>query len=234
MTFNYFGCVAADIVNYYHGTEVTDYSTNGISGTNVINEELAYSEQKVLEAVSLSFSLALQNGIPYVRVWDQMDLGISGVGLGAFHYAYKVDETSSTYPPIGSCSNGSCASISNLYDETTASISISGSIITITNADPNKDYYVAVSFRSTTVFGSLKRLIRDLTACRLGCQLFSRGGEDEWKSVTRACDDSTETIKAIKDDIYWMPFELKKLSYYPGTSPVRMKGGISTMKIGRS
>lgn len=232
MTYNNFGVVPSDIVNFYHGSELTDYTTNSLTGTQVIQSELDYSEEKVLEAISIAFSNILQNGIPYVYVENGMNLGMTGVALSDLHSSFKVDETNNIIPI---CSNNICStSLSNLYDETTSTISVSGGIVTITNVDANKDYFAKLNFTSVVVFGSLKRLIRDMTACRLGSQLYSRGSEDEWVSVKRACTDSAEMMKKIEEDIYWMPFELKKLRYYPGTSPIKIKNGISTLKVTRS
>lgn len=228
----YFGCTVDNIVNYYHGSEVTDFSTNSISGSDVILSELDYSTQKVLEAISISFANVLQNGIPYVYVYHGQDLGITGLTLSDLHSTSKTDETGNILNSF--CGNNQCASLSNLFDDTTATISISGSIVSITPYDATKEYYAKVTLSDNSSFGSLKRLVRDLTACRLGSQLYSRGSEDEWVSVKRACEESSEMLKAIKDDPYWMPYELKKLRYYPGTSPVKTKGGISTLRVARS
>jgi hypothetical protein len=234
MTFKNFGCLPADIVNYYHGTEITDYATNSISGSDVILSELDYSEQKILEAIPQGFSSVLQNGIPYVYVFNGQNLGITGIVLSDLHSTTKVDGTGggSLNPFCGG--NGQCqGNLENLYDDT-STVSVSGGLVSIVPSDLGKDYYARMTFTEDTVFGSLKRLVRDLTACRLGSQLFSRGGEDEWVSVKRACEESSEMIKAIKEDPNWMPYELKKLRFFPGTSPIKIKGGISTIKVARS
>lgn len=237
MTYNYFGCTSDDIVKYYHGTEVTDYATNGISGTDVILSELTYSEEMVLEALPQGFSSVLQNGIPYVYVNEGQNLGLTGVTLSNLVSETKYDPIDSydDLPSIGGCTSNRCAgNLESLRDET-ATVSISGSgIVTITPYDSARDYYARLTFTENTVFGSLKRLIRDLTVCRLGSQLFSRGAEDEWVSVTRACEESSKLLDAIKNDQNWMPFELKKLKYFRGTSPVKVKGGITSIRIARS
>jgi hypothetical protein len=233
--FNYFSCTSSDIINYYHGAEASDFATNSISGSDVILAELDYSEQLVLEALPLGFSTVLQNGIPYVLVADGYNLGMTGVTLSDLHSITKIDHTGTELPKIGGCGGSySCGNLEALYEDT-ATVSISGSgIVTINPADSTKDYYAKVTFSDTTVFGSLKRLVRDLTACRLGSQLYSRGSEDEWVAVKRACEDSATLLQQIKDDPYWMPYELKKLKFYPGTSPVKVKGGISTIRLGRA
>jgi hypothetical protein len=233
MTFKYFGCTVENIVNYYHGAEVTDFSTNSISGSEVIISELDYSEQKVLEAISVGFANALQNGIPYVYVYDGQDLGITGLTASDLHSIFKADETGQGLVLNPFCGTTCQGALSNLFDDA-ATISISGSIVSITPYDSTKDYYAKINFTENASFGSLKRLVRDLTACRFGSQLYSRGSEDEWVSVKRACEESSEMLKAIKDDTYWMPYELKKLKYYPGTSPIKSKNGISSLRVTRS
>lgn len=233
MTFKYFGCTTQDVVNYYHGTEINDYATNSISGSDVILSELDYSEQQVLEALPQGFSSILQNGIPYVYVFDAQNLALSGVLLSDLKSTFKVDGTggSSLNPFCGG--NGQCqGNLDNLFDDT-ATVSVSGGIVSIVPVDSTKDYYAKMTFTEDVVFGSLKRLVRDLTACRLGSQLFSRGGEDEWKSVTRACEESSAMLEHIKNDSYWMPYEIKKLRFFPGTSPVKLKGGLTTLRVGR-
>lgn len=231
MTYKYFGCTVSDVVSYYHGTVESDYSTNNISGGAVIDSELAYSEQTVLDALPVSFANVLQNGIPYLSVYHGQNLGMVGISLSDLRITdVMADDNGSN---VSICGTRTCPSnLENLYEDTTgATISVTDGIVSIVPFDPTKEYYAAISFTEDVVFGSLKRLIRDLTACRLGSQLFSRGGEDEWVSVRRACEESSKMLDTIKEDTNWMPFELKKLRYFPGTSPIKVKGGISTIKV---
>lgn len=237
MSYNYFGCTSDDIVKYYHGTEVTDYATNSISGQGVIESELAYSEERVLEALPQGFSNVLFNGIPYVYVYDGQNLGLTGVSLSNLVSEEKYNPVGGTYEntSLCGCSSTRCpGNLESLTEETVSTVSVSGGIVSITNYDSNKDYYAKLTFDSNAVIGSLKRLIRDMTACRLGSQLFSRGSEDEWVSVKRACEESEKALDGIKNDHNWMPYEVKKLKFYPGTSPVKVKGGISTIRVGRA
>lgn len=231
-TYNYFGVTVDDIVNYYHGTTVTDYNTGSVPGSGVIISELEYSEQKVLEALPPRVANSLMNGLYYVYVFDQQKIDLTGATIDTLYSMtkYDSDETS-----ICGCSTHCAGDIGVLTEETVSVASITGAgIVSITNYDPNKDYYADITFTEDFEIGSLKRLIRDLTACRLGSQLFSRGSEDEWVSVTRACEESTAMLDKISNDEYWYPYEMKKLKFFPGKSPIKSKNGLTTIKVGRS
>lgn len=232
-TYNYFGVTVDDIVEYYHGAEVTDFATNGISGSEVIINELEYAEETVLEALPQGFANTLFNGIPYVQIIDGQSVSPSGATFSNLKVMDNNDPLGLPSQTSLGCGGVICPGNTNILSDSTETVSVSGGVIDITNYDPNKLYYATMTFDSTVSFSGLKKLIRDIVACRLGSQLYSRGGEDEWVSVKRACEDSKEMLERLRSDPYWMPYELKKLKYFPGTSPIKVKGGISTIKVTR-
>jgi hypothetical protein len=165
-----------------------------------------------------------------------MTFGISGVNVGDV-YEITADDPIAGDAALHLSACGSSrvcpGSVGNLSDSS-VDVAVNGTTVSISGYDPNKEYYAQVTFDPNTVsFSGLKTLIRDIVACRLGSQLYSRGGEDEWLAVKRACENSSEMLEKLESDLYWMPFEFRKLSYYPGTSPVKIKGGLTTFKTYR-
>lgn len=231
--YNYFGCTVNDIVSFYHGTTLNDFSTNGISGSDIITTELEYAEETVLNSLPKNFSQVLFNGIPYVEIYDGQTIAISGVALSDLKEMGSDDPFLNGDTSLNICEDGGCPGDISVLSNSLATVSISGTTVSISGYDSNRDYYARLTFTDEVSFSGLKKLVRDLVACRLGSQLFSRGGEDEWIAVRRACEDSQKMLEKLESDVYWMPFELRKLNYFDGTSPIKIKGGISTFKVYR-
>jgi hypothetical protein len=146
------------------------------------------------------------------------------------------EDVQQTITSLGSYCNSVNADCGNLtlesLEESTASINISGSGFTIDNYTYNPDDRVYINYKpdiATLNIPSLAGIIRNIVCCTVGSNLYSKE-DTEWKHITRFCEKATEQLATL--DEYYLPPEFRKYKWFK--RPVPVKGGITSIKIGRA
>jgi hypothetical protein len=236
--FNNFGCTYVDIVNAYHGSIVSDFTS-----AEVIEAEIELSEALLMSKVS-------QKTLQMLQVVEYQEVPQVASISGSYSYTpvlpilnnlyvwqvprynpAKNNAIDQIYPC--ECTNG-CPNIKSelntqyLYTDYTL---VNGTIIFGSTFDQEVNtYYIGYNVDTSTIsLSSVKGMIRDITAGTLGMQLYAKG-DDTWALVTHYNDRAKMWLESI--DEHWFPSELRKLKFL--NSPFTVKGGITSMKIVRS
>lgn len=229
--YNYFGVTVANIVTYYVGSELTDYATNSLTGTQVIQSELDYAEAEIVARLSQKTLNALEN-IKYMKLSEAVTTFPSGFTLSnATLYETNKGTSTSSYTSLG-CSSQGCSNLNIELTRSSSTVTISGGYVaTISPFDTNKDYYISADLTVSSL-PSLGYIIREIVACRLGKQLYSRGNkESDWSAVEAACSKADLALSKI--DEYYLPAEFKKFSYFPGYEIQSSRNSIKTYTLKR-
>ena len=249
LQYNAFGCTVNDIVQAFNGATLSDFTTNGVSGSTIIANEMELAEsiiveklsEKVLQVLSemeiykiplnaISGSNKFTPDVPsisgYTQLYQLPKVGVAGNQLGLCAY------DSSYSSPCGV--NSECNTYifpQNLVQFT--DYTITNETITFNLSGTNfasYDYYIYYPVdASRLVSKDLKELVRNLVACKLGQQLFS-SQDTIWTLVERYCLEATAKLALI--DEYYIPAILKNKKYLNNWQKVR--GGFSSIKIKRS
>lgn len=236
MNFNRFGLTYQDIVNSFRGAIDADFG-----GQANIENEIDLAEAEIVEKLSPKALQMLQQ-VEYMEV-----SAISGSSYTAYPpilqdlYVYEIDR----YNPalnnsvLGTVTTPYCDGTINcpntkreLYNtDLFTDYTLNGDTITFGNTfDQDRNtYYISYTVDTSRLdIPSLAHILRNRVCCILGHQLYSRQ-DDTWKLVDIYCERGEAGLNKI--DEHFLPSEFRKNKYL--NNPFTIKGGITTIRVGR-
>jgi hypothetical protein len=228
----YFGLLNTDIVNSFSQCVSGDFAVGSIDGGTIINNEIAFQYEKVMNALSdeaLHYLERISGEVALVD--DANDFTPALYADSSTLRGYIVYKGYSPCPGQSLESTDMCWENwnSTQLNVTTASISTTGSNNYHLNdvfdyKTQNLVLYYDVD-QTNLVMASLKTLLRDLVCHSLGSRLFPVGQSDVWSIVSYYGESAERMLKLLEDGM--LPSELKKLRLLNKSS------GIKSVKLVR-
>lgn len=226
-----FGLSPDIIVSSFSGAVSGDFATNGFTGYQVINNEIALAESEILEMIP-DFSRSL-NEIKGVAVtvdtsgYVTFPSFVQPLSSGEIKYYQKdkyiegcegdyLSPQLSTMRGTSFCQDTLCCPWNGVSE-------LSGQPLPV---DSTKEFYSSyISDPNTFNIPSLANMIRNRVCCVLGNNLFATQG-DSWKLVDRFCQLADKKL-----DSHYFPPEMKSVKWVKNPW---LSGGFQTIKILRS
>lgn len=222
----YFGLTATDIVSSFSQCVSGDFAVGSIDGGTIINNEIAFQYEKILNSLSAEALQYLQRISGEVALVD---------ATGDFVPALYADSTTLrayiVYKGYSPCPGQSLESQDMCWENwnstqmnvTTASVSTTG----------NNNYHLNDIFdyktqnlilyydvdQTNLVVASLKTLLRDLVCHSLGSRIYPVGQSDVWSIVSYYGESAERMLKLLDSDM--LPSELKKLRILNKSSGIK-------------
>lgn len=229
---SYFGITANDIVRAFHGTEITDFATDGETGQQIITRELELAFNESLDLLDVNVLNQLQNGfngyivqacedasgnfiIPLLGIPEECSLDVrewEDRNLDWFHDS--ISQT--TQPGLLGCNK--CKVDLKSYPQFTDWILDGSNLILGSSYEANQKLIISYRLESgeTPSIPSLGRFIRNKVACILGHNLYT-ASENTWSLVEQYCKEASKFEEKYSGIHKYIPSELKRLKWleYP-------------------
>lgn len=229
-----YGIEYTDIVDYYLGSDLTDYSTSRTTSASieVIESEIEMVAEEILGYMSKNTQVLFYHlkGVQLKgcssTVFDLPFPGIENCDMVIRGSATDCKCCLATYRSNGYQYQLDCHEPLECLD--VLSYSVSGGQI-ILDAPWSGDVWASYDLDpDQLVLTSFKKALRDGVACSLGSRLYS-DGMNEWKLVERACEAYDKYLEKITNSKY-IPPEFLRLNYwdpiqYTGIYTIKMKRG---------